>query len=149
MSVSLILARPKDIDRLARMVADYHAFENIDQSDDEIRAALAPLLEDSPHGAAYLAGPPNSPIGYIILSFGYSVELGGIDGFVDELYIRPAVRGRGIGGEILQQILPAMAAHGVKALHLEVAHDNTRAQSLYQRHGFRPREKYHLMTRTF
>jgi ribosomal protein S18 acetylase RimI-like enzyme len=80
-------------------------------------------------------------------SFGYSVELGGIDGFVDEFFIRESVRGRGMGTEVLGKLLPALSQNGVRALHLEVARDNDAAQRLYTRAGFRMRDRYALMTR--
>ncbi|UYV38885.1 GNAT family N-acetyltransferase [Rhodobacteraceae bacterium D3-12] len=144
----LHLANPADLDRLERLVAAYHAFEGIESDETHRRAALAPLLDGTPHGVAYLIGPKLAPVGYIVVSFGYSVELGGIDGFIDEFFIREKVRGRGMGSEVLMTLLPALSQHGVKALHLEVAHDNDAAKRLYQRSGFEPRAAYHLMTRT-
>ncbi len=149
MSAALHLAKPDDLPRLQSLVAAFHAHEGIEQSDEDRKAALLPLLEGSPHGAAYLVGPRKGPVGYIVVSFGYSVEMGGIDAFIDEFYIRENVRGRGMGGEVLRALMPALADYGVKALHLEVARDNVRAKRLYTRLGFEAREKYHLMTRVF
>lgn len=149
MAVTLTLARPDDLERLERLVAAYHALEGIASTQEDRLAALGPLLEGTPHGVAYLIGPPKSPVGYVVVSFGWSVELGGIDGFVDELFIRQGVRGRGMGSEALAALLPALARHGVKALHLEVGRDNEAAQRFYTRLGFQPRERYHLMTRVF
>lgn len=149
MSAALHLAKPDDLPRLQKLVEAFHAHEGIEQSDADRKAALLPLLEGSPHGAAYLIGPRQGPVGYIVVSFGYSVEMGGIDGFIDEFYIRENVRGRGMGGEVLRALMPALADHGVKALHLEVARDNPNAKRLYSRLGFEAREKYHLMTRVF
>lgn len=147
MSAALHLAKPDDLPRLQSLVARFHAHEGIEQSDEDRAAALRPLLEGSPHGAAYLIGPRQGPVGYIVVSFGYSVEMGGIDGFIDEFYIRENVRGRGMGGEVLRSLMPALADSGVKALHLEVDRENLDAKRLYGRLGFEPREKYHLMTR--
>jgi len=149
MSAALHLAKPDDLPRLQSLVAAFHAHEGIEQSDEAREAALLPLLEGSPHGAAYMIGPKNGPVGYIVVSFGYSVEMGGIDGFIDEFYIRENVRGRGMGGEVLRALMPALADYGVKALHLEVARDNAKAKRLYSRLGFKARENYHLMTRVF
>ena len=149
MSAALHLAKPDDLTRLQKLVAAFHAHEGIKQSDEAREEALLPLLEGSPHGAAYMIGPKNGPVGYIVVSFGYSVEMGGIDGFIDEFYIRENVRGRGMGGEVLCALMPALADYGVKALHLEVARDNAKAKRLYARLGFEPRENYHLMTRVF
>lgn len=143
----LTLAKPDDLERVARMVGDFHAEEGIAQDDATRRGALLPLLEGSPHGAIYLAGPARAPIGYVVICFGWSVEFGGMDGFVDEIYIRPAVRGRGIGSEILMSLPKALAGAGLKALHLEVARDNDRARKLYEKLHFVPRENYVLMSR--
>ena len=111
-------------------------------------AGLQPLLDGIPHGAAYLIGPARAPIGYVVVTFGWSIEFGGMDGFIDELYIRPGVRGRGIATEVLLALPRALGDAGVKALHLEVDAGNDVAQRLYGRAGFRLREGYHLMTRT-
>ncbi len=149
MSAALHLAKPADLPRLQSLVAVFHAQEGITQSDEDRAAALTPLLEGTPHGAAYLIGPKNGPVGYLVVSFGYSVEMGGVIGFIDEFYIRENVRGRGMGGEVLRTLMPALSDYGVKALHLEVKRDNEGASRLYTRLGFVARDDYHLMTRRF
>ncbi len=144
---TLHIATPDDLDRLLPLVRAFHAHQGIPLNEEKRAEALRPLLDGTPHGVAYLIGPRRSPVGYIIISFGWSVELGGIDGFVDEFFIREAVRGRGMGSDVLTGLLPALAEHGVKAIHLEVDREDARAQKLYQRSGFAPRERYMLMTR--
>ncbi len=147
MSAALRLARPEDLDRLMGLVTAFHTEEGIAQDADQTRNALAPLLEGIPHGCVYLIGPGRAPLGYIILTFGWSVEFGGMDGFVDEIYIRPAVRGRGIASEVLLDLPKALAGAGLTALHLEVDRTNESAQKLYLRTGFKPRDRYMLMSK--
>ncbi|MGR3290819.1 MAG: GNAT family N-acetyltransferase [Paracoccaceae bacterium] len=130
------------------LVTAYHNYAGHSGTDTERRAALMPLLQGTPHGVAYLIGPRKAPVGYIVISFGYSVEFGGIDGLIDEFFIRSGVRGRGMGSEVLASLLPALSEHGVKALHLKVTTES-RANRLFARAGFRPRDGYHLMTRVF
>ena len=146
MSASLHLCAPDDLEQLVPLVGAFHAHEGLSTDEPDLRAAIAPLLSGIPHGAAYLIGPRRAPVGYIIVSFGYSVEMGGIDGFIDEFFIRENVRGRGMGSEVLAALLPALAEHGVKALHLEVSPDS-RARKIYARAGFKLRDGYQLMTR--
>ncbi len=148
MSAALRLARPEDLDRLMALVAAFHSEEGISQDDDQRRNAIAPLLEGIPHGCVYLIGPGRAPLGYIILTFGWSVEFGGMDAFVDEIYVRPAVRGRGIATEVLHDLPKALAGAGLTALHLEVDRTNEAAQKLYLRSGFRLRDRYALMSKT-
>ena len=143
----LHLATPDDLPRLLPLVAAFHAEEGYDTDAAHHEAAIAPLLEGSPHGAVWLIGPRRAPVGYVVATFGWSVEFGGLDGFVDELYIRPAVRGRGMGGEALSLLCKALKEGGVRALHLEVDRANDAAQRLYARTLFHRRERYMLMSR--
>ena len=146
MTATLNLATPADAERVLGMVAAYHTFEGIKTDAADREAAVAPLLDGSPHGAIWLIGPKMSPVGYICISFGWSIELGGMDGFIDEFYIREAVRGRGMGTEVLAALLPTLRDADVKAVHLEVEPTNRRAHDLYFRSGFRLRDGFHLMT---
>lgn len=146
---SLRLATPDDLERLMPLVAGFHAEEGIEQDDDTRRGALVPLLEGSPHGAIWMIGPRVAPVGYVAVSFGWSIEFGGIDVFLDELYVREKVRGRGMGSEALAALVRALSGQGIKAMHLEVDNDNDRARALYERMGFQSRNRYHLMTHQF
>ena len=146
MSASLHLATSDDLDRLLPMVTAYHAHEGIESSPESRRAGLAPLLAGSPHGAVWLIGPRKAPVGYIAVTFGWSVRLGGLDGVIDEFFIRESVRGRGMGSEVLSALLGELARGGLTALHLEVGPGNDRAKRIYKRLGFRAREGHHLMT---
>lgn len=147
MSAALHLAKPEDLDRLVPLVAAFHAEEGISQDETTRRNALLPLLEGSPLGAIYIIGPTRAPVGYIVLTFGWTVEFGGMDAFVDEFFIRPAVRGRGMGSETLLTLSRMLGQAGVRALHLEVDHENETAKRLYARTGFKARDRYMLMTR--
>ena len=129
MSASLTLAKPDHLDKLIALVTAFHVEEGIELTDEARRAGVAPLLEGIPYGAAYLIGPPRAPIGYIVITFGWSVEFGGLDAIIDELYIRPGVRGRGIASEALIALPRALAGGGLRAIHLEV--DRTNACLLY------------------
>lgn len=147
MSAALTLAKSEHLERLTALCVAFHSEEGITQSDEDRRAALAPLLEGSPYGAVYLIGPARAPIGYLVVCFGWSVEFGGLDAILDELYIRPGVRGRGIATESLIALPRALAEGGLRAIHLEVDRENAAAIKLYKRAGFAPRERYMFMSR--
>ena len=147
MSAALHLAKPEHLEKLLAMVEAFHAEEGLETSPEHRHAGIEPLLEGIPYGAIYIIGPTRAPIGYIVVTFGWSVEFGGMDGFVDELYIRPPVRGRGLASEVLIELPKTLAQAGIKALHLEVDRNNEQAQRLYQRTRFHPRDRYMLMTK--
>jgi ribosomal protein S18 acetylase RimI-like enzyme len=64
------------------------------------------------------------------------MEYGGLDAFVDDLYVRPDYRGQGIGTQALEEARTFSVASGVRAIHLEVGHDNAAAKALYRKVGF-------------
>lgn len=138
MSVTLTLARATDFDLLDRLVAAHHAEAGIEQPPEARAAALAPLLDGTAHGAVYLIGPPRSPVGYMVIGFGWSVAKGGVEAKIDELFIRPGVRRRGMATEALVSLMQALARHEVRAVRLEVSPQNEAAQRLAERLRFVP-----------
>lgn len=148
MTTAITLATPADAPKALPLVAAFHAEYGIDMTDEARADAIAPLLEGSPLGAVWLFGPTMAPTGYVIITFGWSMEMGGMDAFVDELYIRPPVRKRGIASEVLAAIAGSLSDVGVKALHLEVDREDEATQRLYSRAHFKLRDRYSLMTRT-
>ena len=84
--------------------------------------------------------------GYLILTFGFSLEYGGRDAFIDEFFIATPHRGRGLGKAALEEVARLAPGLGVHAIHLEVADNNHGAESLYSRQGFY-RHNRRLMTR--
>ena len=143
----LALATPSDLNRLLPMVTAFHQEMGIEQSEESRAQALLPLLEGSPYGEVYLAGPARAPVGYCVLTFSWSVEFGGRDGFLDEIYIRKSVRNRGIGSEILRALPDLVRESGVMALHLEVDREDAPTRALYEKMHFQPRDRYILMSR--
>jgi len=147
MSDLLRPAKPEDFDRIATLVDEYHAESGYAFGDAGPRAALYRLLHDPSVGRVWAILHEGACVGYVVLSFGYSLEYHGRDAFVDELFVQPAYRGRGAGTRVLEALLPACRALGIHALHLEVERDNETAQRLYRRLGFRGNDRQLLSMR--
>lgn len=141
------VATPADLERLLPLVTAYHRFEGIHRTDQERRQALLPLLDlESQVGFILLVADNDELVGYLALCFGYTIEFGGRDAFVDELYVAEGERGRGLGSRLLQAAKEQATKLGVNALHLEVARANAAAKTFYSKLGFKGRETFHLMT---
>ena len=140
MSAALHLARPTDLDRLTALAVACSRELDKSPGDQDIQELMAPLLDGSPHGCVYLIGPTRAPLGYAILTFGWTTEFGGLEAVLEQLYIRPAVRRRGIASEVLLELPKALAAGGIKAMRLRVERADTTSQNLFQRSGFKPDE---------
>lgn len=132
---------------LLPLVRACHDFEQIVLSPQQRREALLPLLgPDSQFGRIWLIFTSQKVVGYVALCFGYSIELGGRDAFIDELFIIEEARGQGFGRQTLEFVIHQSVSLKIAALHLEVARTNDRAKRLYLQAGFAARDRYHLMT---
>ncbi|MFR2094825.1 MAG: GNAT family N-acetyltransferase, partial [Oscillospiraceae bacterium] len=58
--------------------------------------------------------------------------------WVEELYVRPAFRGRGLGHEFFAWLRGLAAAEHIRRIRLETEPENERAAALYARMGFLP-----------
>ena len=144
---SLHLAAPEDLPKLLPLVAAFHDHQGFATTPEHQHNAILPLLEGSPHGAIWLIGPRRAPVGYVVVSFGWSVEYGGMDAIVDELFVRNAVRKRGMGSDALNGLSKALKEGGIKALHLEADQNDDTLKRFYQRCKFATREGYAYMSR--
>ena len=109
-----------------------------------VRAAMVNFVDDPSLGRAWLIYDGHEPIGYVILTLGYSLEYHGRDAFIDELFIKAGHRGQGVGRKVMRFVEDEAGKLGVNALHLEVEQANTRAVSLYHKLGYEDHKRYLL-----
>jgi GNAT superfamily N-acetyltransferase len=135
----LIRVRPAaahDLAELLQLVAEYCAADGHQFDQLVATEGLTPLLEDdgNVYGVVLIAEVADEPVGYAVLTWGWSIEIGGREAVLDELYVR--VRGRGIGSELLRVADVTCRDHGVLRMFLETEAPNESARRLYTRHGF-------------
>ena len=139
-------ARRRDVPALLELVREYYVFDHHAFHRQHARAALTQLIENKSLGRVWMVEDNGAPAGYLVLTYGFSLEFLGRDAFVDEVYLRPAYRGRGWGREALRTLEKAARMAGVKAIHLEAMRGNERARRVYRRLGF-ARRPSDLMTK--
>lgn len=145
MTTAINLAGPADDKRLLSLMGRYHEEAGLAYDDEHRTIVAAPLLEGSPLGAVWLIGPARAPLGYVMVSFGWSVPKAGMIGWVEEVFIRPSVRRRGIGTEVLHTVAVSLGQAGVKALQVQVG-DNERLVRFASRVGFDAPNGTRIMT---
>jgi ribosomal protein S18 acetylase RimI-like enzyme len=138
------LADQADLDTLLDFAREYYEFDGHHYDRHAVRAALDGLMRKPAFGRVWLICDDELPVGYVILTIGYSIEYRGHDAFVDELYLRESHRGRGWGRAALACVEQACRELGICALHLEVERENTAAQALYRKFGFEDGDRYLL-----
>jgi ribosomal protein S18 acetylase RimI-like enzyme len=112
----------------------------------EVGTALGKFLADAELGKAWLIWVGERAAGYVILTLGYSFEFRGRDAFIDELYVAPEFRRRGLGRLAMEFVEERAREMGVNAVHLEVDRENQPARELYRRSGYADPGRY-LMTK--
>jgi ribosomal protein S18 acetylase RimI-like enzyme len=135
MDVQFDSVSPNDADTLLRLAEAFHR-EDGHPLDAAGEVAIMQIATGEPFARAWIVRQADKAIGYIVLTLGYSIEYGGRDGFIDDLYVAPAARGRGLGRQLLNFALARACELGIRMLHLEVETGNEGATRLYRSAGF-------------
>jgi GNAT superfamily N-acetyltransferase len=136
-------AAAEDLPALLDLQQRFYAGEGYPYDRASMERGMRELIADPSLGRLFFA-----PGAYLVVTFGFSLEFGGRDAFVDELYVADESRGQGLGTLALQVAEEACREAGIRALHLEVEHVNPRARALYERTGYKAHDR-HLMTKRF
>ena len=83
---------------------------------------------------AVLAGSP--PVGIALVTLRPNIWFAGPVALLDELYVEPDARGRGVGTAIIASLVDAAAQRRVGLLEINVDEGDVDAQRFYRRHGF-------------
>jgi ribosomal protein S18 acetylase RimI-like enzyme len=110
------------------------------------RATFRRFLSLPAFGRVWLLSEADLPVGYIVLTIGFSFEFHGHDAFIDELYIDSNFRRRGYGKQAVAFLEEKAREMGVNAIHLEVDRGNDAAFELYRRAGYENHDRF-LMTK--
>ncbi len=145
-TVNFRQAGAAEADLLVTLMRELYAHERIEFAERVARKALAQLLADETLGRVWLIEVDDGAAGYVVLTYGFSLEFHGRDALIDELFINERWRGRGVGRRVLEFVAAHCRAAGIAAVHLAVEHENERAASVYRAAGFRAHAR-HVMTK--
>lgn len=99
------------------------------------------LMRSDCYAQAYILCNGQTPAGYALVAKTYSQEAGGAVLWIDELYISPEHRGKGLGKEFF-----AFAETlGAARIRLEAERGNARAIKLYRSLGFEEMPYFQMM----
>jgi GNAT superfamily N-acetyltransferase len=125
-----------DVRTLVELMAEFYAESGYLLDRGHADAAFTALLSDSRLGRVSLIERAAAEVGYVVVTFVYGMEYGGLMAFVDDFFVRPTFRNTGLGTAALAAARDACAMLGVRAMAVEVAGDNDPALAVYRRTGF-------------
>jgi GNAT superfamily N-acetyltransferase len=131
MAVVVRRAEPSDLEVLLELAAEYCAADGHDFVESTLRRGFEPMLGNDDHGAVWMIDETD---GYAVVTWGWSIEIGGFEVVFDELYVR--TRGQGKGSVALQVVIDDCRRRGALRIFLETERPNASARRLYARHGF-------------
>jgi GNAT superfamily N-acetyltransferase len=111
-------ARPADVAAILRLMRALYRQEGLAWRRDVARRALAGLMRAPRYGRVFVADAGGAVTGYFVLTLSWSLEYTGADAFIDELYVAPSHRGRGLGRRAVEFLAARCRERGVRALHL-------------------------------
>ncbi|HOL81802.1 MAG TPA: GNAT family N-acetyltransferase [Ignavibacteriales bacterium] len=137
MNLEIIQAVNKEIKEILLMMKDFYEFENIHFNENNLTKLLNEiLLSNNQKGYIFKFTTNNIILGYSIVTIGFSLEYQGNYFLIDELYIKPDYRNKGIASKFLEFIKNFAFTKNIHYILLEVDDFNKNAYNLYLKNGF-------------
>ncbi len=143
-------ARADDVPQLLTLVRRYWDFEGIAGfAALRIEVLLEELVSNpAARGLVWVAESQRALVGYLVAVLLLSLEHGGLMAEIDELFVLPQARARGVGAALLAAAEADLAQKGCARLQLQLATANAGARGFYQRKGYRERAGYQLLEKS-
>ncbi len=132
------VAEPSEASAVAGLMVEFRDWMGRDRPTDSALAASVERLIGDP-GAEYLLAAPAAgaePAAVCQLRFRYGVWHSAEDCWLEDLFVRGAARGRGLGGALVEAALERAGSRGCRRVELDADSDNSAALALYARLGF-------------
>jgi ribosomal protein S18 acetylase RimI-like enzyme len=128
-------AHKEDIPLLIDLMASFYAESGYSLNQPLVTKAFAALLSNEHLGCVWIIDEDGQPTGYGVVTFRFGMEYGGLMACLDDIYILPVHRNRGLGTAALDHIRAFCEELGIRAITVEAAPNNGPAQRVYRRLG--------------
>ncbi|NKX56394.1 GNAT family N-acetyltransferase [Arthrobacter mobilis] len=133
---------------VGRLLYDFNAeFETPGPTAGELATRFRVLLARD-DVLVLLSGAPGTPTGFAFLTLRPTPYYDGPLAQLEELYVRPGLRGRGIGTALLTAAILRVRERGAAEVHINVDEVDADARQFYERHGFtnlQPGKDYRML----
>ena len=129
-------AQTTDIPALVELMAEFYGESGYPLPPAAATQSFSTILADPTLGRVFIVEIGDAPAGYIVLTFAFSMEYGGLQAFIDDFFIKPIARGNGLGGAALQTVRGVCSDLGIRALVVETDSESQQVRRFYERAGF-------------
>lgn len=136
MTVTLRDAAPADVPTILRFVRDLAIYE---REPDAVKATEADLQRvlfgDRPYAEAIIAEDAGAPLGFVLFFHNFSTWEGKPGIYLEDLYVTPEARGRGVGKALLARLAALAVERDCARLEWSVLDWNAPAIAFYRALG--------------
>ena len=130
-------AHTSDASELLKLIRAYYRFDRIRFRPNTVEAALRKLLRSRSLGRIWIIHDGPKAVGYVMLTFNYDLEFGGLEAIVTDLFVRSEYRNLGLGRDALAVVYAECRAMRIRTVELQVEEHNKNAQKCYLKLGFK------------
>ncbi len=135
-------AEPDDVPVLLELVRELAAYEREPDAVETTEAMLHRALFDEEVCAAHVVSVDGEVVGFALWYVTFSTWKGLPGMWLEDLFVRPSARGRGLGKALLQTLAGVCADRGYARFEWWVLDWNSRAQEFYRSLGAHPEDAW-------
>ncbi|HEV2027510.1 MAG TPA: GNAT family N-acetyltransferase [Candidatus Dormibacteraeota bacterium] len=136
-------AEAADVPVIAELIRGLATFEKLDDQVSMTEERLAEnLFGQHRYAETLLAEDDGTPVGFALFFHNFSTFLGLPGVYLEDLFVIPEYRGRGIGRALLRELARLAVERGCGRLEWSVLDWNSDAIGFYERLGARPNSEW-------
>ena len=151
MNISLTSLSLETLPRLLELSRDLHTQDALDYDPERAQNTFMLLQNHSAYGDIYLiqSKEQNSTniIGFVVLCYSFSIELGGHVATLDQFYLSPEWRRQKVGSHVLPLLEQRAKNKACQIIKLEVNIGNGGARQFYERFDYMPHRQHYIMSK--
>jgi GNAT superfamily N-acetyltransferase len=138
------LVGERDLPELLPLMRGYCDFYEVAPSDDALLALARVLIADPEREGLQLMArdEDGTAIGFATVFWSWATTRAARIGVMNDLFVRAEARGSGTADALIEACAARCAQRGAVALEWQTAHDNVRAQAVYERVGGQRDERW-------
>ncbi len=143
MSTKIRAARPQDVPLIRRLIEGLADYEKLRHECVATDALLHETLFGArPYAEVVIAEWDGAPAGFALFFHNYSTFLARPGIYLEDLFVMPEHRGRGIGTAVLRHLAALAMSRGCGRLEWSVLDWNVDAIAFYTKLGARPQDEW-------
>jgi GNAT superfamily N-acetyltransferase len=128
---------------ILQLIRELAEFENLEHECKTSEAELqAHLFGPRPYAEVLIASLENQPVGFALFFHNYSTFLSKPGIYLEDLYVREAVRAHGVGTALLEAVRRLAVERDCGRFEWSVLNWNKRAIEFYEKMGARPMSEW-------